>query len=373
MSSSAVQVRFAVEFATFLVAIAGAALVALRPALIGASSRARITLPVGFVLIGVAAFLHGSLVVGSSADSWVAAIRLAGVVLVALSTLRWDTEPAFRSVLLGGLLLMAIAEAVGLAGSDTSASWIRVGGTICVAVVLFTSSRRSIPARVVTSAAATLLLVVLAVSVALSAVIANNVRDEALRQVQGRDRIEIDQVDAATTLAIRSANILAQAEQNAHADLVNALSQSPTPNEQIRADLQQLSGSLFSTGPLAYLTDKGFVVATDRVLDAPSLTQLSGSAPVREALQTGEARSAPQLLGRQAFAVGVAPVKTPGHGVVGVAVASVLLDKYYLNIRRVTEPQLHLAVVGRDGVLASSDGRGPPVSAMEAVAKKALT
>ena len=81
MSSSAVQVRFAVEFATFLVAIAGAALVALRPALIGASSRARVILPAGFLLIAVAAFLHGSLVVGSSADSWVAAIRLAGIVL----------------------------------------------------------------------------------------------------------------------------------------------------------------------------------------------------------------------------------------------------------------------------------------------------
>ncbi|MBV8387917.1 MAG: hypothetical protein JO155_14080, partial [Acidimicrobiia bacterium] len=154
MSSSAVQVRFAVEFATFLVAIAGAALVALRPALIGASSRARVILPAGFLLIAVAAFLHGSLVVGSSADSWVAAIRLAGIVLVALSTIRWDTEPGFRTVLLGGLLLMAIAEAVGLGGSDNAASWVRVGGTICVAVVLFTSSRRSIPARVVTSAAA---------------------------------------------------------------------------------------------------------------------------------------------------------------------------------------------------------------------------
>ena len=72
MSSSAVQVRFAVEFATFLVAIAGAALVALRPSLIGASSRARVILPLGFVLIAVAAFLHGSLVVGSEADGIVA-------------------------------------------------------------------------------------------------------------------------------------------------------------------------------------------------------------------------------------------------------------------------------------------------------------
>ncbi|MBV9411742.1 MAG: hypothetical protein JO148_09100, partial [Acidimicrobiia bacterium] len=89
MSSSAVQVRFAVEFATFLVAIAGAGLVALRPSLIGASSRARVILPIGFVLIAAAAFLHGSLVVsGSAADAAIASLRFAGILLVALGTIR---------------------------------------------------------------------------------------------------------------------------------------------------------------------------------------------------------------------------------------------------------------------------------------------
>jgi two-component system, OmpR family, phosphate regulon sensor histidine kinase PhoR len=372
VSSSAVQVRFAVEFATFLVAIAGAALVALRPALIGASSRARVILPVGFVLIAVAAFLHGSLVVSASADSVVAAIRFAGIILVALATIRWDTEPAFRRILLGGLFLMAVAEAIGLAGSDMAASWVRAGGTICIAVVLFSSSRRSIPARVVTSAAATLLLVVLAVSVALSAVIANNVRDEALRRVQARTRIEIDQVDSNTRLAIRSANILAQAEESAHADLVNRLAANPQPDAQIRADLEALSSSLFSTGPLAYLTDKGFVVATSQTLDPIQSTQLSGSAPVREALQAGDAKSAPQVLGRQALAVGVAPVKTTARGLVGVAVASVLLDDSYLKVRRITEPQLHLAIVSRDGVLASSDN-GQWIRPMQNAATRSLS
>ncbi|HEV3353774.1 MAG TPA: ATP-binding protein [Acidimicrobiales bacterium] len=371
MSSSAVQVRFAVEFATFLVAIAGAALVALRPALIGASSRARIVLPVGFVLIAVAAFLHGSLVVsGDSADRLIAAIRYAGIVLVALGTIRWDTEPAFRTILLGGLFLMAVAEAVGLAGSDTAASYVRAGGTLCVAVVLFTSSRRSIPARIVTSTAATLLLVVLAVSVALSAVIANNVRDEALRTVKTRAGIESDQVDAANRLAIRSANLLATAEQNAHTALVNDLSNNPRPSEVILADLQQLSGNLFSTGPLAYLTDKGFVVATFPQLDSRAATQLSGSVPVREALQGGASQLAAEVLGRQALAVGVAPVKTTR--LVGVVVASVLLDRSYLDGRRFTEPQLHLAVVSRDGILASSSGKSPSSGAIQSIVNRAL-
>ena len=373
MSSSAVQVRFAVEFATFLVAIAGAALVALRPALIGASSRVRVILPVGFVLIAVAAFLHGSLVVGSSADGIVATVRFAGIVLVALSTIRWDTEPAFRSILLGGLLLMAVAEVVGLAGSDMAASWIRAGGTLCVAVVLFTSSRRSIPARVVTSAAATLLLVVLAVSVALSAVIANNVRDEALRRVQARAATERDQVDAATRLAIRSANLLATAEANARAALVTDLSVNPRPSDVIFQDLSQLAGNLFSTGPLAYLTDRSFVVATFPQLASTTATQLSGSAPVREALQANDARSAPEVLGRQALAVGVAPVRpVTAPRLVGVVVASVLLDHSYLNVRRITEPQLNLAIVSRDGILAESDGRVPRAGDVQRIVDRSL-
>jgi PAS domain S-box-containing protein len=374
VSSSAVQIRFAVEFATFLVAIAGAALVALRPALIGASSRARVTLPVGFVAIAVAAFLHGSLVVGKSADSTVAGLRLGGVLLVAIATLRWDTEPTFRRILLAGLFLMAVAEAVGLAGSDTAASLVRAGGTLGVGVVLFTSSRRSIPARVVTSAAATLLLVVLAVSVALSAVIANNVRDEALRRVQARAGTERDQIDAATQLALRSAGIIAGSVGAARADVVTQLAARPAPSQQIQGDLFSLSKRLFSSGPLMYITDRGFIVATYPQLDSAAATLLAGSEPVREALQARDGRSAPQVIGRQALVVGVAPVSiTDTSPVVGAAVASVALDDSYLAVRHFTEPEVHLAIVGRSGQLAASGTRAPPQGEVVRVGLRALT
>src|SRR4029077_13511309 len=147
-------------------------------------------------------------------------------------------------------------------------------------------SRRSIPARIVTSTAATLLLVVLAVSVALSAVIANNVRDEALRRAQARASTEGDEVDWATILAIRSAGILAQAEGSARAALTNDLSANPRSSDVITSDLKQISNSVFATGPLAYLTDKGFVIATFPPLDSATAAQLSASAPVRETPHT---------------------------------------------------------------------------------------
>ncbi|MBV8236674.1 MAG: PAS domain-containing protein [Acidimicrobiia bacterium] len=377
MSSSAVQVRFAVEFATFLVAIAGAALVGLRPSLIGASSRARVILPVGFVLIAVAAFLHGSLVVGSSADGIVAAIRLAGIVLVALSTIRWDTEPAFRRILLAGLFLMAVAEAIGLAGSgtgsDTAASWVRAGGTLCVAIVLFTSSRRSIPARVVTSAAATLLLVVLAVSVALSAVIANNVRDEALRRVQARATTERDEVDAVTHDALRNAGLIAGAVGGARSAVLAQINQNPAVSSQIADDLHSLSLELVSNGPLMLMTTRGFIIASYPALPAADGTALAGSEPAREALSTQNPTVAPQVIGRQALVVGVSRVPpSTSSPFLGVAVASVPLDNTYLDVRRFTEPDVHLAIVDRSGQLASAGPSAPPQSDVESVGLRAV-
>ncbi|MBV9283635.1 MAG: HAMP domain-containing protein [Acidimicrobiia bacterium] len=114
-------------------------------------------------------------------------------------------------------------------------------------------------------------------------------------------------------------------------------------------------------------------MATFPTLSPVQATQLAGSAPVHEALQAGDSRSAPEVLDRQALAVGVAPVKTVSRGLVGAVVASVLLDRSYLNVRRITEPTLNLAIVSRDGVLASSDGRAPSASATRRVALKALT
>jgi len=111
-------------------------------------------------------------------------------------------------------------------------------------------------------------------------------------------------------------------------------------------------------------------VATYPTLDPATATQLAGSPPVSEALQAADSRSAPQVINRQALAVGVAPVKAPR--LVGVVVASVLFDGPYLNTRRFTEPQLNLAMVSRDGILAKSDGRAPPPGDLQRVAEKAL-
>ena len=79
MSSAAAQLRFAAEFATFLVAGAGLAVVLLRPRLATAAGWPRAALAGGFVAVGLGAFLRGSLVVGDAAGPGVVALGLAGV------------------------------------------------------------------------------------------------------------------------------------------------------------------------------------------------------------------------------------------------------------------------------------------------------
>jgi PAS domain S-box-containing protein len=103
---------------------------------------------------------------------------------------------------------------------------------------------------------------------------------------------------------------------------------------------------------------------------------LAGSAPVRETLTANghPTASATQVVGRQALAVAVAPVKVPApsNRFVGAVLASIALDNTYLAVRHFTEPNLHLALVGHGGVLAADGRNGPPQADVERLGLKAL-
>ena len=170
MSPEGAQLRFAVEFATFLVAVAGATIVALRPQLVGANRRSRLLLCLGFASIAAAAFLHGSLLTGTS-EVAVVALRGSGIILLAVGTLGWGEARASRRALWVALVLMAVAEGASVSEADIVADWARGLGALGLGTVLITSARRSVPARIAVSTVATLLVVVLAVSLALSIVI----------------------------------------------------------------------------------------------------------------------------------------------------------------------------------------------------------
>lgn len=367
MSSSAAQLRFAVEFATFLVAVAGATIVLFRPQLLGATSRQRVQLVLGFLAVAAAAFIHGSLLSGS--DAIISLLRGAGIVLLAFGTLGWGDDQTTRRVLWLALVLLAIAEAFAAFDAGNAALWVRAAGALALGAVLLTSARRSIPARIAVSAVATLMVVVLAVSVALSLVIASTVEREALRRIDSRARAEAEEVDSSVRRdAIKAARLVALSLEGSRGPLLQSLDQQPRPDPFVEGDLRALTELLPSNGPVLYATSKRALVVAMGI-DVVGADVLVGSRPVDEVLGGRANSSSVQVVGTRALAVAAHQVRAStaeGPRVVGVVVATNSLDEAYLNVRAGNDPGIGLALVERGRQLAFFGRQPPPAAVVEA-------
>ena len=365
MSPEGAQLRFAVEFATFLVAVAGAAIVLLRPHLVGANRRSRVVLALGFAGVAGAAFLHGSILTGTR-EAAVIVLRGGGIVLLAVGTLGWGEARASRRALWTSLVLMAVAEAASVSDAGILADWARGAGALALGTMLITSARRSVPARIAVSTVATLLVVVLAVSLALSIVISGNVEGEALRRVEARALAEAEEILlSAGKDAINSAKLVALTIAGRPSDLIG-LSNRPAADQVIRGDLENFvqAGLLSATGPLLYATEKRRVIAaTPADLDPASADALVGSGAVTELLERRvDAASSIEVLGNRVLAVGAHTVEVQvpdGQRVVGIVVASADLTRDYLTQRSRNDSKVSLGLVDRETVLVSY---GIPIS-----------
>ncbi len=377
MSPEAAQLRFAVEFATFLVAVAGATIVMLRPKLVGANQRSRMVLGIGFVGVAAAAFLHGSLLTGTSEPA-VIGLRGAGIVLLAVGTLGWGEDRSARRSLWIALVLIAAAEAAAVTDAGTLADWLRGAGALALAAVLITSARRSVPARIAVSTVATLLVVVLAVSVALSIVISGNVERVALRRVDARALAEAEEIQISSGKdAMNSAKLVALTIQGREPAFLIGLSNRPAADVSVLGNLSDFvrEGLLSATGPLLYATEKRRVIAA-LGLDPVGVDALVGSRAVNELLQrrVEETGSIEVITGGRVLAVGVHTVSAPapeGTRVVGLVIASADLTRDYLGKRARNDPAVTLALVDLDRVLVSY---GQPLSSgpVRAVVARAL-
>lgn len=385
MSTAAAQLRFAVEFATFLVMVAGAAIVMTRPDLVGAGRRSRSVLVPGFICVAAAAFLHGSLLTDAR-ETPVVVFRCVGIGLLALGTLGWGTDRGPRRILWMALVFMAAAEYLTVIDAATASDWVRGIGAVFIGLVLLMSARRSISARITVSVGAILLVVVLAVSVALSVVIARTVEEEAYKRIDARAEAEVEQILAASLFdAEISAKLAALIIQGNRRDQVRALADDPTLVPEaavIKADIVRLLDQrlLAAAGPVLYATDQGRVVV-DLGLELDEATRVIGSAPVIRVLspQEGEqplssAASVELIPGRKALAVGVhrvLAVDGDQQRVVGVVVATVLLGPEYLSDRILNDPDVTLAVADREGTLGLA-GRTLPDDAVSRLAGEVL-
>ena len=149
---------------------------------------ARLASGIGFAALAAAALLSGSLIVDDPdrPDRRRAPLQRASCCSLGAS-LSWRPDDRGRQLFRIGLVALVIAE-LALAGDEAStlADVARSSARSAVGACLLGASSRVISARIAASGAMVLFAVITVVAVALSAVVSNNIEDEALRRYGAR-------------------------------------------------------------------------------------------------------------------------------------------------------------------------------------------
>ena len=378
MTAAEAQLRFAADFALVLVAGSGLALLAVRPLLLVGAARARTIVAAGFALLVAAAFASGGGFVDADATALVA-VRLAAVACLAVAPVRWPGSSVGRVGFAVGLVALLGGELAMSADADAAADGLRLASAAAIGAGIVVAARRSIPTRIAASASATLLVVVLAVSVALSAVLADNVEDEARRRLADTATSE----GALAEQAGRTAESNASLTASALAADAAATARIVTPTEDGRLALIEtlerfadefLLNADPRLGPILVLTEdaagpRRLAVAVPAGAEAPSeavLAAIQGSEVVVAAGENDDPVQSVVAAGDAALAVAAAPIEPrtgTSRAVVGLLVVTSRLDGSYVDARLALGPTIEgegLALVTRAGdVVASSDGAAP--------------
>ncbi len=380
MTSTVAQVQFAAEFVTFLVAAAGLALVVLRNELTTSRPPERLALTIGFLATAVAAFAHGSLLLRGDYEAIVIALRVAGIVGLGIgSVLWWRGRGVARQLLWVGLVGSTIAVVLEAIGAGRASDAALAAGSIMIGAALLVASRRSVAARVAASAAGTLLLVVLVLSVALSAVLSSSVEREELNRLQSRANTE--------------ANLATTSFQNEIPTARLAGLFLFTQGQLTTAQVQQILGvlhNLYPVGGLEFLVPPtpaaaiqtpaqpapptaGARIIAEVGIDPGPATFLAGL-PLLQPACTQLTNGSLYVIGKQVMAVAAYPLcQSQGNGTtaVGYLLRVRPLDNDYLDSRHRDDQTVSLAIVDQSNVLAIA-GRLPPVRSLNAIGAAVL-
>lgn len=359
MASSSVQLHFAAEFATFLVAAAGLAVIVLRAGLLTRARLGAVALGAGFCGVAAAAVLHGSLLVERGSDPAVIGLSIMGLVLLLAGSTSWEAGRRAQGLLWLGLALLGAGtwlDAVRPA-SDPSVALLGTGA-LALGAMLVTASRRAIAARVVSSAAAALLLLVLILSVALSQVLSSTVRDDAVRRLDTRAVLEATNATAQTQALLTSA-------RQTKALLEGYCGGGQDTLACIQAYIPALSRDFFPAAPglgRLFVAQGGFIVGQSATM-APDASpgplvarSLASSLLVSRAISTRTETSTVAVVEGQAVAVVAEP--TAINQVSGASVVAQKLGDDYLQARSRDDPSLSLALFDAQGILGQG---GAPI------------
>jgi two-component system sensor histidine kinase VicK len=140
------------------------------------------------------AFAAGSRLVEERADPLIAAPRLLAAAVLAGAVLVWSVERGTKALLVAGALATGLSvPLVDLELEIPADAAVAIGGILIGAAVL-DLARRSVASRIAVSGGLSLLVIVLVLSVALSAVVDNNLRREAKKRLDDRAAAEADAV-----------------------------------------------------------------------------------------------------------------------------------------------------------------------------------
>ena len=374
MISLAAQGRFAAEFVAFLVAVAGLALVGLRPDLLSARLWSRALQAVGFAAIGAVSFLEGSLLAHDRANPAVLVARGVGVVAVAVGSQSWAGGRRAQRALWAGLAGMAVAVVLFGVGAEIAGDATLFVAGVVVGVALRVASGRSIAARVAASSAAILLAVVLVLAVSLSAVLSTTVRDDAGRRLDARAALEADfiQTTQEANVSVVARNVaLTFATNQALSDDTRRLVALPANQGQLDprylATFTDVQSYLAADLALAYINASGheYAQAAPKGFDQGIIAYALGSQGVKEAFAnaTGGQTASVQAFGQSAFVVAVqrvALVRADGGADYPTAIVAIEpLNNNYLDIRNKADTNVSLALVSRTTVLAQAGSPGP--------------
>lgn len=347
MSSTDVQLRFAAEFSLFLVSLAGIGFAFLRVDLLARRNAARWVAAVGFLLLGAAALMSGALIIDDPSDGSLIALRALGVALVSLASVSWRTDRGGRELLRIGMVALIVAEAAAIGDkASVVVDVARMLGSLGIGASLLAVSSRVISARIAATGAMLVLAVITVVAVTLSAVISNNIENEAVRRYVARANQEATALSQTATPALLPARLLAAAlgstTDPAVRQALNRVTNPPAGRTaaQLDADRAIVAGPIQAFLDLArdgeqrptLIVRNGVSVAVPSTLSAQFVTELVGSRVVTEAGRlNGEATSI-AVLSNQPFAVAAVPIDSAGR--LGTLVVSAAVSPSYVEVRR---------------------------------------
>ena len=362
MSPAAAQLQFGAEFLGFLAAIAGVALALLR----AAPRRPPPGVAAAFGVLAAVAFVAGSRLVEDRSDPWVAMPRLLGAAALAAGVVLWTVEVRTKVLLLVGAVVTAAAVPLaaldGVVGPADAA--VAIGG-LCMGTAVLDLARRSVASRIAVSGGASLLVIVLVLSVALSAVVDSKLRDEAKKRLDDRAEAEARALKGnlgvllrVSTLARDRLAATAAASREQPADRVRV-------EQAIERTLSDLTRLSLDREDYLYIgaDNSVFGEEAERDLESAGIVALAGEKVVQNARCPSSLGFEVVFLAEKAYGVASTPVCGANGTLLGRLVALAPLDNGRLASAIPEGDTTALALFGINGEVAKAGQQPDPAAA----------